>query len=60
VLAFHADVVLDHQAAQGLAVDQDNPGRDPVGVCDSFRRETAAGDEDAAVCLGSVQHRPPG
>jgi hypothetical protein len=50
----------------GPAVDQDDPGRHPVGVCDGFRREATGGNEDAAVCLGSVQRsdefldlRPP-
>src|SRR5258708_28864471 len=48
-------VVADHQAAQRMAIDQDDPCRHPVRVRDRFRRETACGDEDAPVCLRPVQ-----
>jgi hypothetical protein len=55
LLILYPYVVADHQAAQGLAVDQDDPGRHPVCVRDRLGREAARGDEDAPVCLRPVQ-----
>jgi hypothetical protein len=67
LLVLYPHVVAGHLGAQGLAVDQDDPGRHPVCVRDRLRREAARGDEGAPVCVGSVQGpgefldlRPPG
>jgi hypothetical protein len=55
LLLLDADVVADHQSAQGQAVEQDDPGRHPVCVSDGLGREPTGGDEDSAISLGSVQ-----
>jgi hypothetical protein len=55
VLVLYAYVVLNHQAAQSLTVNQDDPGCYPVGIGDGLRGEAASGDEDAPVGLGTVQ-----
>src|SRR6185437_14975384 len=55
LLILHADIVADHQRAQSRAVDQDDSGGYPVRVRGSLRRESARGDEDAPIRLGTVK-----
>ena len=55
LLVLDADVVADHQPAQGQAVEQDDPGCHPVCAGDGLGGEPAGGDEDPAVGLGPVQ-----
>jgi len=52
LLVLDANVVADHQPAQSQAVEQDDPGRNPVRVGDGLGREPAGGDEDPAIGLG--------
>ena len=47
--------MLDHQAAEGLAVYEDDPGRYLVRVGDGLGREATGGDKNAPVNLSAVQ-----
>ena len=55
LLILHADIVANHQPAKSRTVDQDDSSGHPVRVRDGLRRESARGDEDAPIRLGTVQ-----
>jgi hypothetical protein len=53
LLILHADIVANHQRAESSAVDQDDSGGHPVRVRNGLRRESARGDKDAPIRLGT-------
>ena len=55
LLILDADIVANHQGAKSSAVDQDDSGGHPVCIRNGLQRESARGDKDAPIRLGTVQ-----